>query len=220
MEKRYESDRTVKDKLELEKKKLKSMNFKEKLDYLWTYYKSWIFGFIIICIVIVTGVQIYHNLKYNYLLKVAVVNCHNIEGAGKAEKMILEALESQDAYDRVQVDTTYQLGLDMENLDPSLVTKLSTVIAAGELDVMICDKITYEHYAKQNLFWPMEELLTEQEIQAYGDSVEQYAIRLENSTVLKEMEIVAYEPVYVAVLWSSQQTDNAKAMIEYLKEGA
>ena len=34
MEKQYESDRTFKEKLELEKKKLKSMNsFKEKVDY-------------------------------------------------------------------------------------------------------------------------------------------------------------------------------------------
>lgn len=220
MEKRYESDRTLKDKLELEKEKLKSMHGKEKLDYIWTYYKAWFFVFVLLCMIIVTGVQIYQNSKYHYLLEIAVVNSHNIEGGDKAEKIALDALKSQDSYDRVRFDMTYQLGTDMENADPSLVTKLSTVVTAGELDMMICDKTTYEYYAKQAMFRPMEELLTGEEREAYGDSMEQYAIRLNNSAALKEMNIVAYEPVYAAVIMSSKQVDNAKAMIKYLKEDA
>ena len=39
MAKRYESDRTRKEKMELEREKLSGMNFSGKLEYIWTYYK-------------------------------------------------------------------------------------------------------------------------------------------------------------------------------------
>ena len=219
MEKRYESDRTAKDKFELEKKKLKSMSFKEKLEYLWTYYKVWLLVFILGCIVIGFLVEIYQNSKYNTILNVAVVNSHNVEENSNAERIILEALGSADEYDRVQLDTTYQLGTDIQAADSNLVMKVSTIVAAGDMDVMVCDRTMYEYFSKQDYFWPMEDLLSEEEKQSYGEAVEQYAVRLENSGVLREMDIVAYEPVYAAVIAGSRQTDNAKAMIKYLKEG-
>ena len=44
MASRYESDMTRKEKMQLEKEKLSKMNFKEKLAYIWEYYKAVIFG--------------------------------------------------------------------------------------------------------------------------------------------------------------------------------
>ena len=46
MASRYESDMTRKEKMQLEKEKLSKMNFKEKLAYIWEYYKAVIFGII------------------------------------------------------------------------------------------------------------------------------------------------------------------------------
>ena len=43
MASRYESDMTRKEKMQLEKEKLSKMNFKEKLAYIWEYYKAVIF---------------------------------------------------------------------------------------------------------------------------------------------------------------------------------
>lgn len=40
MASRYESDMTRKEKMQLEKEKLSKMNFKEKLAYIWEYYKA------------------------------------------------------------------------------------------------------------------------------------------------------------------------------------
>ena len=72
MASRYESDMTRKEKMQLEKEKLSKMNFKEKLAYIWEYYKAVIFGIIAVIFIIGTIVNIHENAKYYDLVSIAV----------------------------------------------------------------------------------------------------------------------------------------------------
>ena len=74
MEKRYESDMTRKEKRQNELKKLKSMTFKQKVGYIWTYYKGVFAGIIIACVIISIGVQMFQNSQLKSLLSIAVVD--------------------------------------------------------------------------------------------------------------------------------------------------
>ena len=48
------------------------MNFKEKLAYIWEYYKAVIFGIIAVIFIIGTIVNIHENAKYYDLVSIAV----------------------------------------------------------------------------------------------------------------------------------------------------
>ena len=86
MASRYESDMTRKEKMQLEKEKLSKMNFKEKLAYIWEYYKAVIFGIIAVIFIIGTIVNIHENAKYYDLVSIAVVDsagCKSDRGGPK-----------------------------------------------------------------------------------------------------------------------------------------
>ena len=56
------------------------MNFKEKLAYIWEYYKAVIFGIIAVIFIIGTIVNIHENAKYYDLVSIAVVDYAGLRG--------------------------------------------------------------------------------------------------------------------------------------------
>lgn len=72
LEQKHESDLTKKEKRELEKKKIKSLGFKDRIEYLWTYYKQWLFGALLIIVLICAGADIYKSKNQEILVGTAV----------------------------------------------------------------------------------------------------------------------------------------------------
>ena len=65
------------------------MTFMQKLEYIWMYYKVWLFGVLFLVAVIWLGITMYQGTHTKVLLNVAV-----IEGdSGKAEKLAEEFTE-------------------------------------------------------------------------------------------------------------------------------
>ena len=156
MEKRYESDMTRKEKWENERKKLKSMTFKQKVGYILEYYKGVFAAIIVICIAISIGVQMYQNAQLKSLLSIAVVdaNYDHDESVEALQNDFLAYAGTGDKREVVDVDTSLISGDDY-----NAVVKMTVVMGAGTADLMICGDETYKKYNEQEAFISWKEIL-------------------------------------------------------------
>lgn len=219
MAKRYESDRTRKEKMEMEREKLSQMKFSEKLEYIWTYYKPVIFGIIAVIVLIFIVRNQIENAKYYDILSIGVANSGNMDLRDSLQEQLLEQFgDPDDKYQRVSIDTSYVFGSDIENGDYNTIMKFAAVTAAKELDILICNENVYEHYNNQEYFMDLTDLFTEEECQKYNISEGDTAIEITDLPKYKEMNLTSYEPVYLAVLVNAQNLDTTKDFINYLEE--
>lgn len=219
MAKRYESDRTRKEKMELEREKLSEMNLSGKLEYIWTYYKPLIFGIIGVIVLIFIIRNLVENSKYYDILSIGVANSSNIDDLEPLEEQLQEEFgDPDDKYQQVGIDTSYAFGNDMSNGDYNTIMKFTAVTAAQGMDVLICNEDVYEHYEEQEYFMDLTDLLSEEECQKYNISEGDTALDITNLARYQEMNLTTYEPVYLAVLVNAQNLDTTKAFINYLEE--
>ena len=126
-------------------------------------------------------------------------------------------LGDDDKYHEIVLDSSMYFTGD-ESADMTSVMKLTTLIGAQELDAMICEQSQYDKYVDLDAFVPMDELLTQEQIQAYGDDVLEYAVRVDGSEKLQAYGLDVNQPAYLAVFVNSEHQDTAKEFISYLKE--
>lgn len=215
--KRYESDLTGKEKRHLEWEKIKGMTWKQRIGHIWTYYKIHMAALIGILVVIGVIGQMIYNSQFETIFQAAILN----GGMGDAQSMTEDFkayLGDEDKYHEIVLDSSMYFSGE-ESSDMTSVMKLTTLIGAKELDAMICEQSQYDKYVDLDAFVPMDELLTEEEIQEYGDDVLEYAVRVDGSEKLKEFGLDVNQPAYLAVFVNSEHQDNAKEFIRYLKEG-
>lgn len=216
-EKRYESDLTAKEKRQLEWEKIKSMSWKDRISHIWAYYKPHMaVGLMIILALSVIGQSIYRS-QFETVLSVAILNA----GAGDVEAMagdLKNYLGDEDKYHEISIDTSMFFTGD-EQSDYTSVMKITTLVGAQEIDVLLATEDQFEKYKEMDAFLPMDELLTEEQKSAYGDRVSDYGIRIESSSKLDEFGVTPGEDVYLAVLVYTEHVDYAKSFITYICEG-
>ena len=230
MASRYESDMTRKEKMQLEKEKLSKMNFKEKLAYIWEYYKAVIFGIIAVIFIIGTIVNIHENAKYYDLVSIAVVDYAGLQDVSPIEEDLKEALGTGDKYEKVSIDTSYSFGENLENADyntlmasakkdyESTQKKPSGVNAAQSMDVLICSQAVYDNYSKDDYFLDLSTLFDEATCEKYGIKAGDTCLDISKLKKYQDMGLTYYEPCYLTVLVNTKNTDNAAKLIEYLEE--
>lgn len=219
MEKRYESDMTRKDKMELEKKKLKSMTGKEKLAYIWEYYKLAIFGVIGFFVVIGIGLDLYENSKYETIVRMGVANSSFSENLEQAQQEILDLVGTGDKYEEVYIDTSFLLGEDFIHGDPQSVMRFQTISGTGDLDIFLCNEQTWKDLQKQETFADLSELIPKEEWEQYGISKGDTKMALpNNSAFLKKYKLVLYENCYGAIIINSKHKEEAVKTLKYLRE--
>lgn len=218
VEKRYESDLTRKEKWELEREKLGKMTWKERIDHIWTYYKPHmaVLGCIILLCVII-GQMIYRS-RFDTIFFAAIMNTGTSGEPGLMAEDFKAYLGDEDKYHEITVDTSLTFIGD-EYQDYNSVMKLTTLVGANEIDAMLSTKEQYESYLQNDAFIPMDELLTEEQKEAYGDAVEEYAIRITDSEKLEEFGLTPGTETYLAVFIYTEHVDNAKSFIRYICEG-
>lgn len=211
---RYESDRTRQERREMEKEKLHKMRFREKIDYIWTYYKVWMgiaLAIILICVII--GQSIY-NSQFESVCSIVVLNNLAMEGE-ELENDIRNYLEEEDKYHTVEVDYSMSL-TGNDSTDYNSIMKVTAIFAARNLDIMVAPKEWIEYFAQQEAFYPIEEYLTEEEIELYGGSPGDYAIHIPADSILTEYGVVVGEDTCVAITSISPNPENAKKVLSYI----
>lgn len=218
MASRYESDMTRKEKWQLEKEKMSKMNFKEKMAYIWEYYKAVIFGILAVIFIIGAIVNIHENAKYYDLVSIAVVDYAGVNDVEPVENKLKDALGTGDKYEKVSIDTSYSFGENLENADYNTLMKFTAVIAAQSMDVLICSQAVYDNYTNEDFFLDLSTLFDEATCEKYGIQKGDTCIDISKLKKYQDMGLTYYEPCYLTVIVNSKNTDNAAKLITYLEE--
>lgn len=212
MERKHESDLTAKEKRQLEWEKIKGMGWSKRLEYFWTYYKF----VLVILAVLIMLISIVHTMitgwRTDTLLSLGIVdvNYNASEDFEVLRQDLLDVLGTGDKYEAVEMDT----GLMSGSEDYTSVMKMSTVVAAGGLDIMICGQTTYDDLEGQDALQDWETFLGE-DYARYEPYMTNGVIDLSKSDKWKSNEWTFYTPVYAALMYSSENPDGVRGMLEY-----
>ena len=166
------------------------MSLRQKLDYLWTYYKIWLLVPIIAGVILNVVYSAYRAGRENVLVSAVVI------GAGESDTSELEEglkkyMNQTGKNDKVTIQNNITSG----ELTPDTLTVLTTLIGAASVDVFVCPENAYEHFSEKKGFANIEEVL--------GDDMDQWkdvylakngdAVIVKNSQFLREQTGILYE---------------------------
>ena len=209
-ERRYESDMTKKEKRQMRKEQLKSMKGKERLDYIWTYYKLEIAMAVFFVIIGVLAINWLLGFRYDQILYVGVVNSEQCNGEQMAADY-KEFIGNNNKFDEVDVDTSMEIDPSGNTNDFYGEFRFSVYNSAPVLDAVIVDQEVFEVYDDSGLFMNLEDFFTE-DAQEYQDLItNNTGLNLKGSKTLQSYGVDSTQPVYLMV---SRQTEN----IEYVKD--
>lgn len=189
-----------------------SMSIVKKLEYLWMYYKSWLFAALVLVGVICLGVSMYKGMHTKTLLNAVVIGGDSQKAEWLAESFAQYAgFEEKDGEVRVRANIPDDKG------GATSKTALTTLMGANAVDVLVCSESVFEEYAVQEGFMDMGEFLGEK-ASDYGEAVSDYGVLLAPGNILEREAMTSYDKIYVAVPVNSQNTENAAKFIEYLQQ--
>ncbi len=189
-----------------------SMSFGKKLEYLWMYYKSWLFAAVILVGVICLGVSMYKGMHTKILLNAVVIGGDSQKAEWLEESFFQYAgFEEKDGVVRIRANIPDDKGGNTSK------TALTTLMGANAVDVLVCSKSVFEEYAVQDGFVDMKEFLGEKAAE-YGEAVSDYGVLLTSGNILEREDMTSYDEIYVAVPVNSQNPENAAKFIQYLMQ--
>lgn len=209
---KHESDLTKQEKRQLEKEKIKGLSFKERLVYLWTYYK--IVLVIALAAVLVIGMvaTMVHNAREINLLSVVVADGDplNDKAQETLQKDFLKLLGSGSKREKVSVSLTSTA----QDGSGSEVKAMIDISGIAENDVVICNQQTYEKYAKEGAFKDWKAVLGDK-YDSYAAYFKDGALDISASPKWQELKMTLYQPAYLCVLTNSKNMKRMPQVLDY-----
>lgn len=190
LDRRYEKQMTREERKQFEKEKLSQMTGREKLEYLWMYYKIWLLVPVAVIAAIYLGVTMYRGMNEEILLNLVVVDglADDYEGL---ESEIREYLGAEKSNQTVRINSNITSGAYQGE------AAFSTLIGTESVDVVICPESFYDED---------------------GRDVLEKAFVLEESKWLKKEAGIEYEPVCICIAKNAPNRENAEAFLELVEE--
>lgn len=219
---------TLKSESQKEKAKLKNMSGKDRIWYIWEYYKLHMLAAAAILFVIYLIGNIIYNSTFTTRLSYIIINNSSIEpadfdtinqefkdymGYGKKDQIIAEG-------------SMYIRQNDMSSeLEYASMAKISALVASNSLDVMIMDQDNVDYYNTLDALADLEQVLPDdlwQQVKDYAyyapaESGEEIACAIDiNSTIFPEKTGVSITPCCLSVVKNSNQIDTTIDWIRFL----
>ncbi len=186
-----------------------SMSFGKKLEYLWMYYKSWLFAAVILVGLICLGVNMYKGMHTKVLLNAVVIGGDSQKAQWLEEAFVeFAGIEEKDGEVRIRANIPDDKG------GATSKTALTTLLGANAVDVLVCSESVFYEYADQEGFLEIEELLGENP--AGYDAVSDYGVLLKSGNILEQEAMTSYDKIYAAVPVNSKNPKTAVKFIEFL----
>lgn len=97
----------MKEKLQMEWKKIAGLGGRKGIEYVWTYYKFLLLPALAVFFLIITGITIYKNLSTDTILSLAVIDAvQDPKAFGELEKDILQAVQTDNGHSKIVIDTS------------------------------------------------------------------------------------------------------------------
>lgn len=164
-------DRSIRETIREEWRKLSKLSWGERIVYIWDYYKPVMVAIAGVILVISIGVSIYHNMQINTLLNAYFINCNALDADGDAIASDFAAyLGGIGDRDEIHVDTMTTLDdEDMSNYGTANQMKMTAYIAAGDVDVLLLNQSAYDKYDAAGAFADLGTLLTKEQLEQWSD---------------------------------------------------
>lgn len=210
-----------------EREKLKKMNRKDQLWYIWSYYKFHILGALLAAIVLSNaGIAIYRS-SFETVLHVICLNSRSEAELNTAPldrdfatHLGLERKES------IMVEESFiSFGDASTEFSYATMAKITALASAQDLDILIGDTEATDHYASLNTFLNLETGLSEASLALVKDHLYyaadenglKYAcaIDLSGTEFAGESHLAQDKPL-LGILVNSRHIDTADALIQYI----
>ncbi len=210
-ETKHESDMTRQEKARLRWETICSLKGRERLSYLWTYYKSWL----VILAIILAGISLLvtciRNINTKELISIAITDSipEAEDGREQLQADLTELLGTGKGREKVTLDTSLQSGESA-----AMIMKWSVIIGGESTDLLICDETVWEKY--QGAFQSWQEVLGDR-YDKFAEYIDQQGrLNLAASEKWQEYGLVDYEPVYAAVIVDSERDQAVAAFLDFL----
>lgn len=191
-----------------------TMTAGKKLEYLWMYYKSWLFAAVILIGLICLGVTMYKGIHTKVLLNAVVIG-----GDSQKAQWLEESFARYAGIGEKEGEVRVRANIPDDKGGATSKTALTTLMGADAVDVLVCSESIFEEYADQDGFFEMKTLLDENGSE-YSGTLSTYGVLLDSGNILEQEAMTSYDKIYVAVPVNSQNQEMAAKFIEYLGSDA
>lgn len=210
-----------------EKEKLASMSHKDRIWYIWSYYKFHIIGAIVAVVLAANIGAAFYRSTFDTALHCIYLN-------SRSETEVNTAPLEQDfagylklgKKELVSTEISY-ISFEEETTDYSYaaMAKITALVAAHDLDILIGDGEGTEHYASLDGFMDLEEalppdlllLVQDRLYYAPDSSGEPYACAIDLSqTAFADDSNLAQDPPLLGIISNSKRTQAAEALVRYI----
>ena len=206
-----------------EKKKLKDMTLKEKIEYIWEYYRLHIIGTIIIIFIagsIINGILNPPLPPFAGIALYEIYLGENFEN--EFEQTITEKLINDPALEKLYIHSFISGG------DPSaemaLGQKLMAMLTTNELDLFIAETDVFKDFIYEDMLLPINEagIFVPEELLVYGQTLENpeelaYGINLKDSELFRGFNVLG-EKLAVGVIVNTVRLENTISVLKYILE--
>jgi hypothetical protein len=206
------------------KENMSNMTTKEKMIYIWYYYKFHIVISIVAIILVASFVVQTITTKgtaFDVVLLGKYADTTKIDTiANKMTKDIINDNRKEMKIDFLTVSD------DNQEYTQASMQKLTAMLAAKDIDVLILDKTSFETYAKQHMFLKLTSIPNYSKLNLNGhDAIkykldddkqeETYGISLDNLPILKQISYDSTNKI-LCVTSNSERLDKASATINWI----
>lgn len=153
--------------------KLKGKGVRAHLDYIFEYYKGWLFAAACVIFLVAYIINMAVTRKEN-VLNVFMLNASGAQYNTDAEAgKFMEENGFDEKKQQVIIDDIAYLtpgGIANSN-DMAAVEKITVYAANGDIDVMIADAYNFYYYSDTNLFADLRDVLPQKELDRYKDTI-------------------------------------------------
>lgn len=212
------------------KAKFKELTRKEKVEYIWEYYKLHIFAGIFVLIVIGSFLNIWvFNPPPKSAVSVNFVGSSVFaDNTEPLEKELNPIIVTEEMGNKKVFINTYIFGMKDPQMQMATQTKFIANISARELDVLILDKEQFDSLVLQGSMLPLDQVFSEDELgkltdrllkgKSEEDTNEQiYGIDITDNEKIKTV-MVGDSDIVIGVVSNTLKIEESKKVIKWFLE--
>lgn len=211
--------------------KLKEMTLREKIAYLWEYYHTHaIIAVVILILVIGIPYSILHQKEYCFsgtMLNISTTDLS--EDMSYLDSYLEYANIDPDEYEFSMRSSMYLSGSEADDYNTTML--LTTLVAASELDFILCDEAQVEYLAHCGYTADLETVLPTETYEKYKDRMvfatidsdedarenRPAAIEVTDSHITQGLSIIT-EKYYIIFVTNAKHADQFATFLDYLFE--
>lgn len=209
---------------------LKPMSWKDRVEYLWTYYKVVLVFLAVVLAIISMVVNVIKSNQIQTLYSGAMINL-SVEQEDQDEIVNeLTALLDGDGKKRVVTltDIAYIPGNDPENfeMNDAGAMKLAMLVTTGSLDFILTDDDTYGELIEREPYANLQNILTQEQQTQLQDNMiwreadgeyPSYPMALDISSTAFAKAVAPYEKVvYLVFVGNTENSERNQAFLDYV----